>query len=201
MGTTSQQWLTQPRLEYIDIAKGIGIFLVVIGHCVKPSSILHSYIFSFHMPLFFFLSGLCFNDTKYSTFIPFLKRRVCTLLLPLLYFCIIMSILGMVEGSDFLLGKLRNGLFPSNPMWFLYVLFLCELLYWFINHIAHRTLYRVIILLVCLVIGVTLDHKGVQLPFSHCTIFAATFFYGIGHLCRGNIAIRITRLPAIIGGY
>ena len=44
------------RLEWVDIAKGIAIILMVIGHEVQSQHI-HAFIFSFHMPLFFILSG------------------------------------------------------------------------------------------------------------------------------------------------
>ena len=42
------------RIEWVDIAKGIAILLMVIGHEV-PSGLLYVFIFSFHMPLFFIL--------------------------------------------------------------------------------------------------------------------------------------------------
>ena len=47
------------NIAFIDTLKAIGIILVVIGH---NDTILTKYIYSFHMPLFFFLSGITFND-------------------------------------------------------------------------------------------------------------------------------------------
>ena len=43
------------RIEYLDAAKAIGIFLVILGHCFNKVSVpyLHNFICSFHMPLFF----------------------------------------------------------------------------------------------------------------------------------------------------
>ena len=49
------------RVEYIDIAKGIALFLVVWGHLVPDDSTVFRIIFSFHMPLFFILSGMTLN--------------------------------------------------------------------------------------------------------------------------------------------
>jgi len=61
---------TKQRVQWVDYAKGIGIFLVVFGHTLRGlvnSSILETstivvsidqWIYSFHMPLFFYLSGL-----------------------------------------------------------------------------------------------------------------------------------------------
>ena len=44
------------RYTWIDCIKGIGIFLVVLGHIYKDNYI-GQWIYSFHMPLFFMLSG------------------------------------------------------------------------------------------------------------------------------------------------
>ena len=54
------------RIRWIDIAKGILILLVIIGHCEVGSCVKYV-IYSFHMGAFFFLSGLTFstkNDPK-----------------------------------------------------------------------------------------------------------------------------------------
>ena len=52
------------RLVWIDLAKGIGVILMVIGHMPSMPSVIHDWIFSFHMPLFFFLSGYLFSKKK-----------------------------------------------------------------------------------------------------------------------------------------
>lgn len=51
------------RSTFIDIAKGIGIILVVLGHLDTNGQISREVIYSFHMPLFFLLSGI-FANTK-----------------------------------------------------------------------------------------------------------------------------------------
>ncbi len=53
------------RIEYIDIAKGIGILLMVIGHMVSIFPI-RQFIFQFHMPMFLIFSGFLFNDKKWG---------------------------------------------------------------------------------------------------------------------------------------
>lgn len=52
------------RIDWIDVAKGVGIFLMVMGHTSMPDAV-NRWIYSFHMPLFFLLSGLVFNPGKY----------------------------------------------------------------------------------------------------------------------------------------
>lgn len=48
------------RIEYYDVAKGILILLVVLGH-VFETGIINQYIYSFHMPAFFIISGIMQN--------------------------------------------------------------------------------------------------------------------------------------------
>lgn len=66
------------RDNSIDIAKGIGIILVVWGHQFANCPILN-WICLFHMPLFFFLGGCFINDEKYSVF---LYKKIRTLFIP-----------------------------------------------------------------------------------------------------------------------
>ena len=73
------------RIEYIDIARGIGILLVVLAHNDFGYISQYGYqvIYSFHMPLFFFLSGY-FVKTDIP-FLEFFKKRFHSLLKPFLF--------------------------------------------------------------------------------------------------------------------
>jgi fucose 4-O-acetylase-like acetyltransferase len=84
--------MSKSRLAYIDIARGIGIMLVVLGHTlaeanyhVQNSNVLFlgQLIYSFHMPLFFFLSGMFFKPEM--RFLDMLKRRFDSILKPYLF--------------------------------------------------------------------------------------------------------------------
>jgi len=72
------------RIKYIDVAKGIGILLVVLGHNYVKASVpgMEKFIFSFHMPFFFLVSGMLFKPS-YPILVLF-KRRFGTLILPYL---------------------------------------------------------------------------------------------------------------------
>lgn len=70
------------RILWIDVARGIAILLVVLGHCIgnlnDPGN---RFILAFHMPLFFFLSGMCISENV----IPaknYLVKKVKNLLVP-----------------------------------------------------------------------------------------------------------------------
>jgi fucose 4-O-acetylase-like acetyltransferase len=55
--------MAKQRIAYIDFLKGFTILLVILGHCIEFNdtdywnNIVFRYIYSFHMPLFMFLSG------------------------------------------------------------------------------------------------------------------------------------------------
>lgn len=53
--------MVEKRVEWIDMAKGIGLLFVFLGHLKTP--FLATWIYTFHMPLFFFLSGLVYNHS------------------------------------------------------------------------------------------------------------------------------------------
>ena len=52
------------RIDYMDILKALAIIAVVIGHCDSPHP-LYNFIYLYHMPLFFFISGY-FYKNEYS---------------------------------------------------------------------------------------------------------------------------------------
>lgn len=133
------------RYTEVDIAKGVGIFFVVLGHSIKQTSVsaqwirlLTYLIYSFHMPLFFCLSGfvsakiLRMNRRERGAYIISRAKR---LLIPyfvigLLYIPVKLKLSDMAvkpfEVSD--IWKLLIGQNPNVSLWFLYILFLIELI-------------------------------------------------------------------------
>ena len=72
------------HLYWIDFAKVIGLYLMVLGHDNMVSDDLRCYIYSFHMPLFFAISGLFAKD--YIRGISVIKGSFKTLMIP--YICL-----------------------------------------------------------------------------------------------------------------
>ena len=50
------------RLDYIDMARGLGMLSIIIGH--MGSSVVSDFVFTYHVPLFFLISGFFFKDKK-----------------------------------------------------------------------------------------------------------------------------------------
>lgn len=125
------------RLTYIDMAKGIGIILVLFGHLEYTYSKVLIWISSFHMPLFFVLSGitLALSDREEYTLREKLIRKCRTILIPYMWFSLIYFV---VDIGNLILHKIDTDTFIYNAissltfygksvMWFLTALFLSEL--------------------------------------------------------------------------
>ncbi|MBP3365690.1 MAG: acyltransferase family protein [Treponema sp.] len=71
------------RELYIDFAKGVAIYLVVLGHIINKVEFSHIYsiIASFHMPMFFFLSGIAMHYTRMEN-TKYILRKFVNLLIP-----------------------------------------------------------------------------------------------------------------------
>lgn len=89
----------QKRLDYIDILKGIAILSVVIGH--MGMSAIDKAIYSFHMPLFFLISGYFLTAEK--NFRDYAKDKIRQLIKPYIFTCIALLILSVL--SNLVLGK------------------------------------------------------------------------------------------------
>ncbi|PAD22651.1 acyltransferase family protein [Terribacillus saccharophilus] len=131
------------RIAWIDTAKGIGILLVVFGHVwrglndstIKINSttyeIIDRFVYGFHMPLFFFLSGLFLiswvnkNSYRYG-----LTAKALALLVPYLVWSLAQGAVNIVLSSftnnALTLSELIYNMFinPIAQFWFVYVLFL-----------------------------------------------------------------------------
>jgi fucose 4-O-acetylase-like acetyltransferase len=113
------------KIIYISIAQAIGILLVILGHSYpfhveipKTAEYVRQFIYSFHMPLFIFVSGFLIvqaNSIKKYGNRQFIKRRALKLLLP--YF--ILSLIGIIP--KFLLKNYINDAVENSPMYFLRV--------------------------------------------------------------------------------
>ena len=76
--------MTKERVVWIDLLKAFGILLVMLGHIYQKNDMLYHWIYSFHVPLFFFLSGIFF--VKADNFRVFIIKRWNTLILPYFVF-------------------------------------------------------------------------------------------------------------------
>lgn len=176
------------RILYIDKLKGFAILLVVMGHLtgksmIDDSNILNDIIYSVHMPLFMFLSGL-FAFNRLTTFINLLYKRFLRLLMPYLF----------IGGGYTLLRSFNdlNILESIRGYWFLPTLFLCTILGYMIvmlnKYISKKKglngfeiLLASIIWFIILALYFLSKRNGIMIPYFLNTIKMFPFFY-IGSL-------------------
>lgn len=123
------------RIGWIDTAKGIGLLCVILGHLHIP--LVDTWVYFFHIPLFFFLSGCVFSGRKYD-FSTFLKKKATSLVIPYfvlgsaiyLFWCLLYALEGRPVGDYVLM--LKNFLVQEHfwTVWFVACLFLTEIIYY-----------------------------------------------------------------------
>ncbi|MCF7918441.1 MAG: acyltransferase family protein [Candidatus Cloacimonetes bacterium] len=189
------------RKGYIDVAKGIGILLVVTGHCDIASQLVRDWIYTFHMPLFFFLSGLIFNELKYKdNFSLLLKSRLHSLIIPYFLIGILTYLLWLVIGRNFGIhlsmsvpwwkpgiGTLfvlpqADYMIHNIALWFLPALFVATIFYYCIYKAA-KTKTALILLLLFMAILSWLDSFFPHFYLIGCIniALAGVVFLGIAH--------------------
>lgn len=130
------------RIHWIDILKGIGIFFVVMGHTFKDNSIYY-WIYSFHMPLFFLISGFLIEPQKTLTsYKEFTLKKCKSLLWPFIFFRIILIIYWLIIECHF-----RD--LDLGPIWFLIVLFFDEIIITPILLKYRKTWHSILAMIIC----------------------------------------------------
>lgn len=199
------------RSGAIDIFRGIGIMLVVLGHVKGVPDILHKAIYSFHMPAFFLLSGYLFNPRKAGdSVIDYAKAKFLRLVIPawtIGLICgtafVLMLVLGKIGASEFatrlwgtLVGFPRaDQNFMSTPLWFLFCLFCLEFGAALISKLAPRMAWTAI-----LGIGAVFLAFSRQIgfiPFDAHVAGSAAFFFGVGLTIREKAILNFNQKPAM----
>lgn len=196
------------RIDWIDTLKGIGIIFVVIGHGYSgahPKML--AYIFSFHMPLFFFVAGYLFQNRPYAEFGPFFLRKLQTRIVPyvmfsLTYFgaCLIQCSrdTGLSIASIFLMEgreKMTALLFADRTvlekignvaLWFLPSLFIAENIVFLVRRFARKmpAVLPIGLAALSLVAYEESVSKYLGLHATAITALTAAVFYGCGSMTK-----------------
>ena len=183
---------TKERIDWIDYAKALGVFLVIMGHTYKGYSFI-GWIYSFHMPLFFFLSGTTLKIEQISCK-EFFKKRVKALLIPYILYSAVYIILEVVKGA--LNGNidgtmkyfLRDAFWIRGEqatigLWFLPLLFLVEVLLMAVcKGIRNKNLRAGTVLFITVIGFLYADKIGKALPWGLDAAFVVIFFLYAGYV-------------------
>lgn len=183
----------QNRIAWIDVAKGIGIVFVVLGHLCRYKIVLN-YIYSFHMPFFFFLSGMILDEKKYPSFFPFLKKRTLSLVVPYFFLSAISYVLSMavnyrgIQEAVFfepLLGIIRTSDYDNRLMngalWFLPCLFVTEIMFFALVRTLGKRWAALFIVLAGVIGYINAYYIPTRIPWGIDIGLAALPFLGAGY--------------------
>ena len=203
--------MSSGRIQYLDIAKGIGIILMVMGHASFGEGFSH-YIHGFHMPLFFFVSGLLFSFKADKSWGEVFSGKCRTILIPYAFFGLLTYGIwaatrgGRVTGADLLTPLQRlfwnnsHGLAISGEFWFLSAMFFASLFFDGLFRFIGKPLLRTGLLIVLALFGCLFRWKfDVELPWSLLSAMVGMGFMGIACFLRqnaekGGFARRLFRL-------
>lgn len=192
------------RLQYLDLAKAVGMLCVLIGHSFISEKI-NTVIYAFHMPLFFFISGyLCkpqkvalkkINQKCGHILVPYVITTFFTIILSLIFESGIVlvkdhktvflpnmmkwleaGVLGLGYRADY-----RGGVLPSiGPVWFLLALFWATLLLEAYKRLHCSPIITSIIVGVCSIVS----FRYFFLPWSIQEGMVASVFMTLGYIYR-----------------
>ena len=173
------------RIEYIDLAKGICIMLVVISHC----QIDIPYLNYIRMPLYFVLSGLFFKE--YTGFLDFVIRKTNKILIPFLFFYLLGFLLyyllylvapdvriNSVVERFYLYDPIYSQLCVNSPLWFLLSLYTVNIIFYLINKISRSIwVLGVVMLLVALCAYICKEQEWFLPIYLEKSLFYMPFFF------------------------
>ena len=196
------------RVDYLDMLKCLGMFIVVSGHIHPDYKWFSLTVHCFVIPLYFLLSGMTFKRSKFPSLWKFIKHRAKTLLLPYLMFSLVTWAFWVIFNvashnqvnlwSPLLQTFIAQGsggfLVHNVPLWFLPCLFVIEVLYYMIDKLPEWANITVCILLSVLGACMISWWRGpfILLPWSMESAFVSILFY-----CAGNILVKHLGLVGI----
>lgn len=129
------------RNPIIDRVRGLAIILVVVGHAIQysydcfDSNLLFKIIYSFHMPLFMFISGMVVSGKNMGG--EWLKRRTQGLLIPFVVWLFLPFTFSWNTSVviEYVFRVIKN---PDCSNWFLWILYLLHLSMWIVANVSNK---------------------------------------------------------------
>ena len=193
--------MKERHLDYIDMVKGVGIILVVLGHSTYISEQALTWLASFHMPLFFIVSGLllAYKQSERQPFGLYFRRRFCGMMIPYFWFSLIYIGVdyyylyvhpGVIDQAFINSAVLQAvSLFGISVLWFLPAIFLGELC---LYGLIRRCPLWLIILLAS--VSLWIPGAGLNLIQTHINMEGTPFNTWLGNLLMALLRV----FPAVI---
>lgn len=194
---------------------------MVIGHS-GTTDYIKSFIYLFHIPAFYFVSGYFFNDKYVNDKITYTKRRFFQLYQPFIVYGIIFLILSPLFHELHIINKpistaiFIRSLFTTlifqhvetllDPFWFLRSLFTVSLLFLIIRWLNYKiipsnNLFTIVICITLFAIGAILGTKNIHLPAQIQREFVVLLFFASGYFSKALTFSYYKNRFLIIGAF
>ena len=172
------------RIEFIDLAKGVCIILIILGH--TGISVDYPGLTAMRTPLYFALSGLFFKD--YGGLLQLIVRKSNKILIPFLFFyigsyaifyaCNALFPGLIVSDAKGILDVFTQTQYFNGPIWFLLALFWCNIIFCTITLNIKKEYLRGLSVLLLFIVGYILEKKSIFIPcMMDVSLVGMPFFY------------------------
>lgn len=189
------------RYKELDLMKGIGILLVYLGHSFNLNNLewnkvffyLYRSTYSFHMPLFFFISGLLSNTNKEINLEKFYKGKIKRLLVPYLFINLIdffpRTLFPQLVNSKF--GGIKEILFYGTKIsWFVYTLFIIFTIFPFLDKYIFKKDKYYLFGLFLIILNYLKIFENIEI-FSLKAVVSYLLYFYIGYIIKSFYNERI----------
>jgi fucose 4-O-acetylase-like acetyltransferase len=183
------------RIEYIDELRGLAILLVIMGHALEHNgykdSSFYSFIYSFHMPLFFCISGFvtmysCRLDltSKLVDFVNYLWRKFLAIMIPYFVWSLIVSPFFFADSfsTESFQRAIRISIVTNESYWFLPCLYILIIYFciWKFILCKTKTINVILDIFLIVIIGIlgSLIASSVDF-FRSASSYIIPFFIGV----------------------
>lgn len=178
---------SKPRIEFIDLAKGLCIFLVVVYHTEIIRFDIPG-LKALRMPLYFILSGLFFKT--YGGIIQHTIKKINKILIPFIFFYLLswleLSLLDIAPWNVKPTVQPIYALFTERigPIWFLECLFLTTVFFCILSILVRNEIAKFAVVFTMGGIGYFLSINRIYMPCQLDVVFSAMPFFFFGYILK-----------------
>ena len=177
-----EQISTKHRNEIFDIMKGLGIVAMILAHTFGPNNLLWNFICTFHMPLFFVVSGYFYKNKSIQ---ELSYKSFSTLIIPYLTACVIIVFLTQVRQQHSIGIDINNILYGLGPGWFLLAMFFAKIEFHYVLKLF-PTWHLIISLVISASICLYVSYTNSRSILSFYPSIASLVFISVGYYVRQN---------------
>lgn len=177
------QQVTGNYVNFIDLARFVGIACVIYGHCHpfvgEAETAVRNIVYCFHMPLFFLISGFLSKPIVNSGW-KYYRKIIFSLFIPYIIYNIPYFPLAFSDPLRFLCSMITASIPPNDPTWFFYALLWVKVL----TTLFYR--HQVLLLTAAMITYVSLLSYGIELNTMFCghAILSGIIFFYFGKIFK-----------------